>query len=162
MRRGSALKEALRNAKLKDSYKSVIEEDTAKQLDAAGIAYDYEKLIVPYEVPARTAKYKPDFPIRGTNILIECKGHFGANTNPRNRYANMKEHSAKERHKFVLLKQQHPELDIRFVFSRAKAPIYKGSPTSHKKWAEDHGFLWSEKTIPYEWLQEIAKQQKGC
>ena len=34
------------------------------------------------------------------------------------------------RHKMLLVKQQHPDLDIRFVFSNANAPIYKGSPTS--------------------------------
>ena len=59
-----------------------------------------------------------------------------------------------------MLKEQHPNLDIRFVFSRAAAPIYKGSPTTHAKWAEDHGFHWSEKEIPEAWIIEMQNKRK--
>nr|DAL93602.1 MAG TPA: endonuclease I [Caudoviricetes sp.] len=31
----------------------------------------------------------------------------------------------------MLIKQQNPELDIRFIFSRSKTPIYKGSKTTY-------------------------------
>lgn len=145
---------------MENAFRSGLEENIAKQLDAAGIKYDYEGISVAYEVPARTAKYKPDFPIPGTNIIIEGKGHFGASNFGR-RFADMSKRSTEERYKFALLKEQHPELDIRFVFSRAAAPIYKGSPTSHAKWAESHGYLWSEKRIPPEWVKEIKAKLKG-
>lgn len=154
------IKLALETAEIETPFRSGLEKKIAAQLDGAGIKYDYEDLIVPYEVPARTAKYKADFPIRDTNIIIEGKGHFGAN-NFGGRFSNMRDNSVKERQKFALLKEQHPDLDIRFVFSRASAPIYKGSKTTHGKWAEDHGFMWSEKVMPPEWVEEIqTKQQK--
>lgn len=155
----SAIKLALENAKIEKPFRSGLEIKIAAQLDAAGIEYDYEGFTVPYEVPARTAKYKPDFPTKRTPIIIEGKGHFGAN-NFGGRFSNMKENSVKERQKFALLKEQHPEIDIRFVFSRAAAPIYKGSKTTHAKWAEDHGFLWAEKVMPQAWIDEIIEQQR--
>jgi hypothetical protein len=156
----TAIKLALETAEIETPYRSGLEVKIAAQLDAAGVKYDYENLIVPYAVPARTAKYKADFPIRDTNIVIEGKGHFGANNFGR-RFSNMKDTSAKERQKFALLKEQHPELDIRFVFSRASAPIYKGSKTTHAKWAEDHGFKWAEKVVPPGWIEDILEQQKS-
>lgn len=145
-----------KQAEIETPYRSGLEKKIAAQLEAAGISFDYEGVKIPYEVPARTANYNPDFPICGTPVIIEGKGHFGAN-NYGTRFSNMKENSAKERQKFALLKEQHPDLDIRFVFSRASAPIYKGSKTTHSKWAEDHGFPWSEKEIPEAWIIELKK-----
>ena len=152
--------EAQRNLKIEANYHSKLEERIAAQLDAAGIKYDYEGVVVPYAVPARTANYVSDFPITGTKIIIEGKGNFGAG-GQFGRWSNMKDNSAKERQKFALLKEQHPELDIRFVFSRANAPIYKGSKTTHAKWSADHGFLWSEKVIPQSWLDEMKGTAHG-
>jgi hypothetical protein len=160
MAKPPALKAALDKIELENAYRSSLEKNIADELDAAGIKYDYEDITVEYEVPARTAKYKPDFPIRDTNIIIEGKGHFGGKASFRGRIFNMTENSARERHKFALLKEQHPELDIRFVFSRASAPIYKGSKTTHAKWATDHGFKWSHKTIPPEWIDDMKKAQR--
>jgi hypothetical protein len=163
----SALKQALEKAEIETPYRSGLEKNIAAQLDAAGIQYGYETVSVPYEVPARMAKYLSDFPVdfvlQGKDgfegIVIEGKGHFGAN-NYGARFSNMKNNSAKERQKFVLLKEQHPKLDIRFVFSRASVPIYKGSKTTHAKWAADHGFRWAEKVIPPDWIAEIKTLQR--
>lgn len=155
-----ALKLALENVSVTPLYRSKLEEKIAGQLEAAGIKFQYENKRIPYKVPARDANYKPDFnefefhPL----IIIEGKGHFGANNFGR-RFANMTDTSAKERQKFALLKEQHPELDIRFVFSRAAAPIYKGSKTTHAKWAEDHGFKWAEKVVPQAWLDELKTRK---
>jgi Autographiviridae endonuclease I len=155
-----ALLLATENARIKPNYKSSLEEAVAKQLEDAGIEFTYEGLVVPYSVPAREANYKADFPTTRSKIIIETKGHFGANNSPNRRFSNMKENSAKERHKFALLKEQHPELDIRFVFSRPEAPIYKGSPTTHAKWAEDHGFPWARKVVPQTWIDEMKGKKK--
>lgn len=155
--RVAAIGVALDKAVVKAEFKSGLEEKIAEQLTAAGIEFDYEGLTVPYVVPAREAKYKADFPILKTKIIIEGKGHFGGSAI--GRYNNMKANSAQERQKFALLKEQHPDLDIRFVFSRAAAPIYKGSPTTHAAWAETHGFKWADKTVPPEWIEELRQQQ---
>jgi hypothetical protein len=137
-------------------YRSSLEEQLAGQLDAAGISYEYETLKVEYEIPARKAKYVPDFPITGTNILIEGKGHWGGG-----KFGGIKQASADNRQKMILLKEQHPEWDIRIVYDRASTRIYPGSPTTNAMWAETHGFKWADKgTIPKEWLDEIKQQQK--
>lgn len=155
MARKSPVAEALApKPKLKREYRNPLEEGGARQLSKAGIKFSYETLKVPYTVPARAANYITDFVPDGTKVVIEMKGHFGHGR-------DLKRRSAEERHKYILVKEQHPELDIRFVFQRAATKIYPGSPTSHGQWAEDHGFLWADKgTIPPAWLAEILMQQK--
>jgi len=128
-------------------YRNKLERSVGEQLSAAGIPFDYEAAWIKYEVPARTAKYLPDFRPRDTNIIIETKGWFGRS-------------GSKERHKLVLLKEQHPDLDFRIVFSDAKKRIYKGSPTTYAKWADDHGFTWADKgVVPRAWLSELKKRK---
>jgi hypothetical protein len=132
-------------------YRSLLEKKVADQLDAAGVPYDYEGQWVRYNVPAREAKYLPDFTIRNTQILIEAKGRFGGHMSDNT--------GAKERQKMILLKEQHPELDIRIVFQNAKKPIYKGSKTTYAKWATDHGFTYSDKgLIPPAWIKDLKRK----
>ena len=73
-------------------------------------------------------------------IIIESKGRF----------------LAKDRKKHLLIKDQHPNLEIRFVFSRSKAPIYKGSKTTNAMWAKKYGFKHTEGDIPESWFVEKA------
>ncbi|MBW7970982.1 hypothetical protein [Bradyrhizobium sp. BR 10289] len=143
---------------IEPNFRSGLEEKVAEQLDAAGVAYGHESQWVRYTVPAREAKYLPDFSFEGCPIIIEAKGRFGGG-NPR--FRQPATDGAKERQKLILLKEQHPELDIRLVFTRASTPIYKGSPTSQGKWATDHGFKWSDKGIvPQQWIDEIKSYLK--
>jgi hypothetical protein len=138
---------------LEAKFRSSLERKVAKQLDGEGIEYDFEGHWVHYTVPARKAKYLPDFPIRKTTIILETKGRFGGTF----RGAD----GAQERQKLILLKEQHPEYDIRIVFERAANKIYKGSKTTYAKWADDHGFKWSDKgVVPPEWIAEIKAQQR--
>lgn len=64
---------------------------------------------------------------------------------------------SEDRKKHVLIKQQYPDLDIRFVFSRSKTPIYKGSKTTYASFCEKYGFKYADKQIPESWIHE-----KGC
>lgn len=138
---------------IEPKFRSGLEEKVAQQLNAAGIEYDYEGEWIPYEVPARTAKYLPDFRPHKSSIILEAKGRFGGHLSDAQ--------GAKERQKMILLREQHPELDIRFVFQRATNKIYKGSKTTYAKWAGDHGFLWADKgTVPAAWITELRSQQK--
>jgi hypothetical protein len=134
-------------ALIKARYRGRLEEAVGEQLHAAGIKAAYEGGWVPFAVPSRTARYLPDF--RVGDIIIEAKGWWGRQ-------------GAKERQKFILLKEQHPELDIRFVFSNANKPIYKGSPTTFANWADDHGFKWSEKVVYTKWIEDLKKEMKRC
>jgi hypothetical protein len=137
-------------------YRSGLEEKIANQLDEAGVDYEYESIKIPYTVPAREAKYLPDFPIPGTNILIEGKGHWGGG-----KFGGIKQASAEQRQKMLLLKEQRPDLDIRIVYERASTKIYPGSPTSNADWATTHGFKHADKgTVPESWIEEIKQQQR--
>jgi hypothetical protein len=124
----------------KKGYKSPLEEKVAKQLEKSGVTFAYEGRKLEYKIPSRKAKYTPDFCFH-TSVVIETKGWF---------------RTAAERHKMVLVKQCNPDLDIRIVFQNANKPIYKGSPTTYAKWADENGFKWADKgTIPEEWIKEI-------
>ena len=61
-----------------------------------------------------------------------------------------------DRQKMKLIKEQYPDLDIRFIFSNAKARIGKKSQTTYAMWCERYGFLWADKEIPQEWLKKLA------
>jgi hypothetical protein len=138
---------------IEPQFRSGLEEKVAAQLGHSGITYGFESQWVKYEVPARVAKYLPDFTIEKTTIILEAKGRFGGHKSD--------SEGTKERQKMILLKAQHPELDFRFVFQRATNKIYKGSPTTYAKWADDHGFLWADKgTVPAAWIKEIQTQQR--
>jgi Phage endonuclease I len=140
--------------KLEPSFRSGLEKGIAEQLDAAGVEYEFEKHKFEYNVPARTSKYTPDFKM-GTSIFIEAKGAFGRGPG---RFTG---DPAKERKKMVLMKEQHPELDMRIVFQRASAKIYPKSPTTNAAWAEANGYLWADKgQIPLEWIKEAKQQLK--
>jgi hypothetical protein len=123
-------------------YRNGLEKKVGEQLAAAGVEFDYEPRKIPLLIPARKSTYLPDFLARSAPIIIETKGYFY--------------NGAEDRQKLVLFKEQHPEFDIRLIFSDASKPIYKGSPTSYSDWAEDHGFQWSSKGIvPKDWIEEM-------
>jgi hypothetical protein len=118
----------------KHGWRSGLEERVGQQLKSKGIAYTYEEKVIQYVVPARKAKYTPDF-VLPNGIIVETKGRF----------------VVADRQKHLFVKAQHPELDIRFVFSNSKAKISKASKTTYADWCTQHGFLFADKEIPDEW-----------
>lgn len=118
-------------------YRSGLEESVDGILKHSGIDGQYEQHKILYTVPVSYHEYTPDFRLPN-GIFIETKGRF----------------VLEDRKKHVLIKQQHPELDIRFVFQNSKNKIRKGSPTTYADWCKKHGFLYADKTIPQEWLDE--------
>jgi len=120
---------------VKEGYRSGLEETLAAQLKAAGVKAEYESTKIRYTKPERKATYTPDF-ILPNGIIIESKGRFVTT----------------DRQKHVLIKEQHPELDIRFVFSSSKQKISKTSKTTYADWCSKNGFLYADKLIPKEWL----------
>ena len=127
---------SVRARAIKNGYRSGLEEKIAKQLEEAGVPFDYEKLKVSYELE-ETRKYTVDFQLPN-GIIVETKGLF----------------KTEDRKKHLLIQKQRPELDIRFVFSNARAKLYKGSKTTYSDWCDKYGFKWADKTIPTEWIQE--------
>lgn len=138
---------------LEQAYRSDLEETVAGQLEKAGVAFDYEGVVLEFEIPARKAKYNPDFPIIGCPIILETKGRFG--------HRGSRKDAAEVRHRLILAKQQNPQADIRLVFQNANYKIYPGSKTTYAKWAEDHGFPWADKgRVPQAWIDEIKTAQR--
>jgi len=123
--------------KVATAYRSGLEEKIAAQLEAAGIPVAFEQYHLKYVVPQRDAKYTPDFVLKN-GIIVESKGIF----------------DVEDRKKHLLIREQHPELDIRFVFSSSRAKLYKGSKTTYAEWCEKNGFQFADKLIPSAWLKE--------
>jgi hypothetical protein len=127
----------IRAQALRKGYRSGLEETVDALLKQNNIDAEYEKHKVQYSIPTSYHEYTPDFRLPN-GIFIETKGRF----------------VIEDRKKHLLIKQQHPELDIRFVFQNSKNRIRKGSPTTYADWCKKHGFLYADKTIPQEWLDE--------
>lgn len=125
-------------------FRSGLEKNISDQIVEAGIELLYETDKIQYTVPERKAKYTPDFklPKPGGFFFVETKGIW----------------TVQDRSKHLLIKQQHPEIDIRFVFSNQNARLYKGSPTTYALYCEKHGFRYASKVIPEDWLSEAKAQ----
>lgn len=59
--------------------------------------------------------------------------------------------------KHLHIKAEHPDLDIRFVFSNSKQRISKTSKTTYADWCLKHGFQYADKEVPKEWLTILTK-----
>jgi hypothetical protein len=128
---------------IKHGYRSGLEDIVAQQLADCGVKAQYEPFRISYTQPERKAHYTPDF-VLPNGIIIETKGRF----------------EVKDRQKHVFLKEQHPDLDIRFVFTNPNNRISKGSPTTYGLWCKKHGFLFATKLIPTEWLNEPPDERR--
>jgi hypothetical protein len=120
-------------------YRSGLEVAVARQLEKAGVPFEYETTKIHYRVD-EVRSYRPDY-VLPNGIIVETKGRF----------------VVADRKKHLLIKKQHPHLDIRFVFTNSKAKINKGSKTTYGMWCEKHGFQYADKLIPKEWLDEHTK-----
>lgn len=118
-------------------YRSGLEESVSDQLRKLGVKFKYEELILPFTQPSKPRKYTPDF-LLPNGIVVETKGRF----------------VTADRQKALLVKQQHPDVEIRFVFSNSRSRISKQSNTTYAKWATDHGFPFADKLIPVSWIEE--------
>jgi len=120
----------------KGKYRSGLENTTALALAKCQKAVRYEQLKIEWE-DLRYRTYTPDFQL-DNGILIETKGIFGSD----------------DRNKHIEVRKQHPELDIRFVFSNSNAKLYKGAKSTYADWCDKKGFLWAHRVIPEVWLKE--------
>ena len=124
-------------------FRSGLEERVSQQITKAGLELLYETDKIGYVVPARDARYTPDFklPKPGGFFYVETKGIW----------------TVQDRAKHLLIQKQFPDLDIRFVFSNQNAKLYKGSPTSYALYCEKHNFRYANKVIPEAWLLEAKE-----
>jgi len=122
----------------RSDFRSGLEYEVARQLEDEGIAYEYEQTKIKYQ--RKPSSYLTDF-ILPNGIIIETKGRF----------------KSEDRAKHLLIKEQHPELDIRFVFSNSSNKLNKKSKTTYADWCEKHGFKWADKQIPKDWIDEEGR-----
>ena len=145
----SFLRKQSKRKHLTSTYRSGLEDKNAEYLKAMGTKFSYETLKLKYTEPASDHTYTPDFLITtksGKTIIIETKGIW----------------AFKDRLKHLLVREQHPELDIRFVFTRSKSKISKASKTTYANICDGLGrgkfkgmkWIYADKLIPAEWLQE--------
>ena len=125
---------------IKHGYRSGLEDKLSKQIKTAGLEVYYETDKIKYQVPPRQAKYTPDFrlPKDGGFFYVEAKGIW----------------DVQDRQKHLLIQEQYPEIDIRFVFSNSNNKLYKGSKSTYASFCDKHRLQWAHKTIPDEWLTE--------
>ncbi|BBO80224.1 hypothetical protein DSCO28_07900 [Desulfosarcina ovata subsp. sediminis] len=121
-----------------------MEVSTGANLRSKHIPFEYETVKVPFTQPAKKRTYTPDFILLKNGIIIETKGRF----------------TAKDREKHLWIQKQHPDLDIRFVFTNPNGKLYKGSPTSYAQWCKKHGFQYAKGVIPDEWIREGPREDR--
>ena len=121
-------------------FRSGLEKRTAAYLKKLKIKFEYEKMRIKWQ-DLRFKTYTPDF-VLDNGIIIEAKGRF----------------IQSDRTKHLMVKAQHPEHDIRFVFSNPTQKLYKGSKTTYGDWCEKNGFKYAKEIIPVEWIKEKKRR----
>lgn len=109
------MSEKKRRSKLELKFEEIIK--------GFNIEYDYEVTKIPYTVPESNHTYTVDWTLIN-GLLVETKGYLSDH---------------RERYKYVLLKQQYPDMDLRFVFDNPNK-LCGGTKMTHAKWAEKYGF----------------------
>lgn len=130
--RGSAKRKSAQKAGFRSGY----EHDIAKNLEEDGIAYEYEPKDAELEWTPKKRKYLVDFVLEN-GVWVEAKGRL----------------TVDDRNKMISVKQQHPDIDIRFLFAKNN-PISPRSKTRYTDWAKKHGFMCAVGTrVPKEWVK---------
>ena len=119
-------------SKRSGKYRSGFEAKVASQLESEGAAFGFESLKIEYIKPAT---YTPDFVLRN-GIIIEAKGLW----------------YPEDRTKHLLVRDSHPDLDIRLCFQNPFLKIRKGSKTTYAAWCDKKGIRWCDKVLPRSWL----------
>ena len=132
-------KSKTRSNAIRHGYRSGLEQTVLKSLHTRKCKAEYECMKIEWEDLAYR-RYTPDF-LLPNGIIVETKGRF----------------TAEDRMKHLAIQKQHPKLDIRFVFSNSNSKLRKGAKTTYGSWCEKHGFLYADKDVPQEWLDEKAK-----
>ena len=128
-------KSKIRQQAIKNGYRSGLEDVISEDLKKRGVDFGYETVKIKWQL-IESKTYPPDF-ILPNGIIIESKGRFVLD----------------DRKKHLKVREQNPDLDIRFVFSNSRNKIRKGSKTTYAMWCEKNNFLYADKRIPDEWIK---------
>ena len=126
-----------------------MEEKVAAYLEAKGIKFQYESLILSYAKTVRKgrceqcgsskvvkiATYKPDF-ILDNGIIIEVKGRL----------------TSTDRTKLLAVMRSNPERKLRLYFG-SDNKLQKNSEKRYSDWCRQHSIDFSIGTVPTRWLR---------
>ncbi len=122
--------------------RSKLEENFEYLLNDLEVKYKYEDTKLTYTIPESKHTYLIDWSLPN-NIYVETKGYLSDH---------------KERSKYILIKEQYPNLDLRFVFMDCNK-LCGGAKYSHGTWATKQGFKYcsiKDYEIIKEWLNETS------
>ena len=126
------MSEKKRRSKLELKFEDILKDNEAD--------YQYEVSKVKYTVPASNHVYTVDFTLTN-GIFLEVKGWLSDH---------------QERTKYILVKQQNPDIDLRFVFDNVNK-LCGGTKYTHADWCKKHGFMYcsvKDTDIIQEWIKE--------
>lgn len=126
------MSEKKRRSKLELKFEDILKESLAD--------YSYETQILNYTIPESKHKYIVDFST-SNGIAWEVKGWLSDH---------------QERQKYLLVKQQNPNVDLRFVFDNINK-LCGGTKYTHKTWCEKNGFQYcsvKDVDIIKQWVEE--------
>lgn len=127
----------------KYGWRSGLEEKIGSQLKKADVPFSFEAIKITY-VPLKVERtYTPDFVLLSNGIVVETKGRF----------------LTADRQKIKAVKAQHPNLDLRFVFTRSASRISKQSKTTYAAWCQALRIPFADTSIPAAWLTEPPNTQ---
>jgi hypothetical protein len=118
-----------------------LELKVGNELLAQGVPFSYGSYRFEYSKPSI---YKPDWVLLDNGIIVETKGWF----------------PSEDRTKHKLVKASHPDLDIRFVFSRSASKIGKKSSTTYAMWCDRYGFIYADGSVPQAWIDEPPEPKR--
>ena len=111
-------------------YRSGLEDRNSIHLKRLGVPVIYEQYKLKYVKKPST--YTPDYLLQN-GIVIETKGYF----------------DSADRAKHLLIKEQHPQLDLRFVFANPDNYLAGQKVTEFRKWLKSkHGLTVPVKIPP--------------
>ena len=117
-------------------FRSGLEEAVANELDKLNIDYGFEDKVIAYSKPARKSRYTPDFTIKVNGAIWETKGRF----------------QTADRQKHLLIKEQHPDIDIRMCFQNPHQKLSRTAKMTYAMWCDKHNIPWCKgPSLPRRW-----------
>lgn len=92
-------------------------------VEQCGKGVQYEKIPFEYTVPEKKHVYTPDFVVKKSKLIVECKGRFMTD----------------DRQKMICIKEQYPDWRVCMFFTSMYRPLYKGSKSTYKDWCDKYG-----------------------
>jgi hypothetical protein len=139
-------------------YRTEFEATTADYLLSQNISFEYEPARLHYkDSDGRKRIAQPDFHLKPKSndphggMFVEAKSLLKHDHLPR----------------YELLKEQRPDLDIRFVFEEPDRTIShfgvvddegQTRAVSYAEWADMNGFKWAGETVPAAWIKELKNK----